>query len=70
MPTKKKEEVTVGEAAHHLKVSRQAIHNAIRKKHLKARRKKVVKTEWLISVAALEAYEVSALHQAVGKKNK
>ena len=68
MATKKKE-YTVGEAAQHLKVSRQAIHNAIRKKHLKARRKKVIKIEWLIPANALESYQVSALHQAVGKKN-
>ena len=66
----KKTEFTVGEAAQRLNVSRQAIHNAIKRKHLKARRKKVTKIEWLIPADALESYKVSALHQGVGKKNK
>jgi excisionase family DNA binding protein len=60
---------TIAEAAKILGVSRQAVHLAIKKGALKAREKKVSKSEWLISAEDLESYRPSNRHQASGKKN-
>jgi excisionase family DNA binding protein len=54
MPTKKT--FTLTEAAKKLGISRQAVHKAIEKGTLKARRIKVVKNEWQISADALRSY--------------
>lgn len=66
---RKKSHYTITEAAKRLKVSRQAVHLAIKKGALKARAKKVVEVVWLIPADSLESYRVSALHQSAGKKN-
>ena len=65
----KKTHFSVGEAAKKLKISRQAVHEAIKKGSLKALKKRVVKLEWQIPAESLHSYSVSDLHQAVGKKN-
>src|SRR6266513_2234936 len=65
----KKTSYTVAEAAKAKGISRQAVHLAIKKGVLKAREKKVIRSEWLISSADLEAYQPSDRHQASGKKN-
>jgi excisionase family DNA binding protein len=64
----KKTHFTLTEAAKKLGISRQAVHKAIEKGTLKARRIKVVKNEWQISATALRSYSVSDLHQSIGKK--
>lgn len=51
-----------------LGISRQAVHSAIQKGTLKARKIRVSKSEWQISAEALRSYIVSELHQSVGKK--
>jgi hypothetical protein len=75
MPTKKNH-FTITEAAKKLGVTRQAVHDAIRKKQLKAKRGKIVQIKtvkttivgWQISPESLKEYEVSRLHQDAGKK--
>ena len=67
MPAKKY--YTVAEAAKEKRISRQAVHLAIKKGALKAKEKRVTRSEWLISAADLEAYQPSDRHQASGKKN-
>jgi excisionase family DNA binding protein len=67
---------TITEAAKKLGISRQAVHGAIRKGQLEAKRGKIVQTRivkstvmgWKISPESLEDYRVSALHQTAGKK--
>ena len=73
---KKPKAYTITEAAKKLGVSRQAVHEAIHKKQLKAKRGKIVQTRivkttvvgWTIDPESLEDYRVSALHQTAGKK--
>jgi predicted transcriptional regulator len=71
MPAKK--HFTITEAAKKLRISRQAVHEAIAKGQLEAKRGKLVKTvtvqAWLISAAALKAYRVSFSHKRRGKKS-
>jgi len=67
MPAKKT--YTVAEAAKIKGISRQAVHLAIKNGTLKAKEKKVTRSEWLISAADLEKYQPSDRHQASGKKN-
>ena len=63
-----KKNFTLTEAAKKLGISRQAVHKAIERGALKARRVRVQKTEWQISAEALRSYIVSELHQSAGKK--
>lgn len=65
----KKTLFSISEAAKRLKISRQAVHLAIKKGALKAKQRKVVKIEWEISAESLRSYSVSDLHQTAGKKN-
>lgn len=73
MPTKKTH-YTVTEAAKKLGISRQAVHEAIRKGQLKAKQGQITKTivqstrGWVITEDALRTYKVSPLHQHAGKK--
>ncbi|MFQ5903650.1 MAG: helix-turn-helix domain-containing protein [Candidatus Binatia bacterium] len=68
----KKGSFTITQAARKLGISRQAVHEAIRKGQLKAKRGQiqVVQTVWLIPAAALRAYKVSLSHKQRGKKKK
>ena len=71
MPTKKTH-YTITEAAEQLGISRQAVHDAIRKKQLKAKRGKIVQIKtlvaWQITPESLKEYQVSRLNQEAGKK--
>ncbi|MDP2601324.1 MAG: helix-turn-helix domain-containing protein [Deltaproteobacteria bacterium] len=67
MPTKKTT-YTITEAAAKLGVSRQAVHEAIKKGLLKARQGKIVTIGWLIPEDALKAYKVSVSHQKRARK--
>jgi plasmid maintenance system antidote protein VapI len=68
---------TVADAAKFLGVTRQTVAAAIGQKRLTAKKaafvvERVVKTKvrgWVVSEAALKAYQVSAQHQDAGKKN-
>ena len=64
----KRKDFTLTEAAKKLGISRQAVHKAIEKGTLKARKIRVSKSEWQISAEALRSYSVSELHQSIGKK--
>jgi predicted DNA-binding protein (UPF0251 family) len=68
MPRKKS--YTITEAAAILKISRAAVHEAIKMKRLKAKQGWVVKRTraWRIDPKSLKAYRVSAKRQAAGKK--
>ena len=64
---------TLTEAAKHLGTTRQAVHEAIKSKRLKAKKgtfvvERTVKG-WHIAAKDLDAYQVSELHREVGKKN-
>jgi len=61
---------TITEAAKKLGISRQAVHDAIRKGQLKAKRGQIIQTHtvWLLSANAIESYEVSGRHKSAGKK--
>ena len=61
---------SVTQAAESLGVTRQAVHLAIKKGTLKARKVEVVKTEWQITSASIDAYKVSNARQTAGKKNE
>ena len=67
MRTKKKT-FTISEAAAALGVSRQAVHEAIKRGLLKARQGKIVTIGWLIPEQALKAYKVSVSHQKRARK--
>lgn len=67
-PTKKN--YTITEAAKKLKISRQAVHDAIKRGLLEAEKGEIVQTVWLIPAKSLKAYRVSGVHQRVGKKTK
>ena len=73
MPTKKTH-FTITEAAKKLGISRQAVHKAIGKRQLKAKRgtftETVIRRGWVISADALKQYEVSLSHQERGKKTE
>jgi predicted DNA-binding protein YlxM (UPF0122 family) len=64
----KKKSFTITEAAKKLGISRQAIHDAIRKGQLKAKRGQIFQTVWLVSADAIQSYEVSVRHRTAGKK--
>jgi hypothetical protein len=66
MPAKKT--FTIAEAAKKLGISRQAIHEAIKTDKLKAKRGRVVKIVWLVSVSAIKNYQVSLSHQQRAKR--
>jgi predicted DNA-binding protein YlxM (UPF0122 family) len=61
---------TITEAADELGISRQAVHQAIKKKLLNARWEKVPVPQkvLVISAESLKEYEVSLRHQTAGKK--
>lgn len=67
---RKKPYYTVTQAARKLKVTRAAVHRAIKQGRLDANRGKIVQVTagWRISPRGLNAYRVSLLHQWVGKK--
>lgn len=71
-PTKRR--YTITEAAKVLKVTRAAVHRAIKQGRLEAERGEVVRVVtttvkgWLVSQKSLSDYRVSSLHQWVGKK--
>lgn len=67
---KKKRYYTITEAAKILRVTRASIHEAVKAGRLKAEMGVVVQRAraWRINPKSLFAYEVSALHQEVGKK--
>jgi predicted DNA-binding protein (UPF0251 family) len=64
----KKTHFTITEAAKKLGISRQAIHDAIQKGQLKAKRGQIVQTAWILSASAIESYQVSLRHKTAGKK--
>ena len=66
---KKPKSYTITEAAKKLGVSRQAVHEAIHRKQLKAEKVKVVTEIWLVPESALKDYRVSTSHKLRGKKN-
>jgi excisionase family DNA binding protein len=74
MVTSRKREYTVTEAARALRITRAAVHRAIKQGRLEAERGQIVtlirkKTSgWTISKQSLADYRVSLLHQWVGKK--
>jgi predicted DNA-binding protein YlxM (UPF0122 family) len=78
MPTKKKKVYSIAEAARELKITRAAVHAAIKQKRLRAKHgtfevERVVRTKvkgWVIDDADLRAYQVSEQHQDAGKKNE
>ena len=67
---KKKPYYTITEAARILRVTRASIHEAIKGGRIRAEMGMVVQRTraWRIDPKSLFAYQVSALHQAVGKK--
>ncbi len=72
--TKKPTAYTLSEAAAKLGISRQAVHEAIRKGLLDAHKGKITKTfvyvsrGWVISDKSLKKYQVSDSHVTRGKK--
>ena len=68
---------SIAEAAKELKITRAAVHAAIRQKRLKAKQgtfevERIVKTKirgWVIDEADLRDYQVSEQHQDAVKKN-
>jgi predicted DNA-binding protein YlxM (UPF0122 family) len=69
MPTKQKTHYTITEAAKKLKLSRQAVHKAIKRKLLNAEWGEVTQKALLISAESIRSYQVSKPHQDAGKKN-
>jgi len=69
MPAKKT--YTITEAAKKLGISRQAVHDAIQRKLLRAEWGEVIvrKRALLIPADSIRSYRVSASHQSAGKKN-
>jgi predicted transcriptional regulator len=80
MATKKNTEATctITQAAEKLGITRQAVHEAIKKRLLEAERGKIVQTRvvkstvvgWKITEKSLEEYRVSGVHQSTGKKTR
>ncbi len=68
MPAKKKH-FTITEASKKLGISRQAVHEAIRKGQLRAEKGQIVVSAWLIPQTALKSYRVSLSHKRRGSKN-
>jgi excisionase family DNA binding protein len=74
--TRKKRFFTITEAAKKLGVKRQAIHEAIKKGRLEAKRGKITHTRivkttvigWKIDAKSLDGYRVSNAHQQAGRK--
>lgn len=66
--------LTITEAAKVLRISRAAVHRAIKQGRLEAERGRIIKvirkniTGWKIARTSLNAYRVSLLHQWVGEK--
>jgi predicted DNA-binding protein (UPF0251 family) len=73
-PPKKPPPLTLSEAAKKLGISRQAVHEAIRRGLLEAHKAKITKTivqvaqGWVIEPDALLKYQVSQSHIIRGKK--
>jgi predicted DNA-binding protein (UPF0251 family) len=69
---KKQKSYTITEAAKLLRVSRQAVHEAIKNGLLDAKWGEVIVTQkaLLISAESLKSYQVSTRHQTAGKKNR
>jgi len=69
----KKTFYTITEAANFLGTTRQAVHEAIKGKRLKAKKGSFTVTRtvkgWHIAARDLDAYRVSELHREAGKKN-
>jgi hypothetical protein len=65
---------TITEAVKELKITRAAVHRAIKQGRLEAERGEIIKLVrtktkgWKISQPTLNSYRVSLLHQWVGKK--
>lgn len=71
MPTKPtKNTYTISEASKKLKISRQAVHEAIQKGLLKAEQGDIVQVTrgWLITADSIKAYKPSKSHKQRGKK--
>ena len=66
----KKPTYTITEAAKKLGVSRQAVHEAIKKGLLKARQGKVTSVVWLIPENALNEYKASPRGQAQRRRKR
>lgn len=64
----KREYLTISEAAKRLKVSRQAVHEAISKGLLKAKKARVVSFVWLVEVSELGRYKASPRSKAQRKR--
>jgi excisionase family DNA binding protein len=67
MPAKKT--YTITEAAKRLGISRQAVHEAIKKGLLEAEQVEVVQSVWQIPAQSLKTYRVSQSHKQRGEKN-
>jgi predicted DNA-binding protein (UPF0251 family) len=67
---KKKAQFTITEAAKKLGISRQAVHQAIKRKLLDAKWEEVPVPQkvLVISAESLKEYQVSLRHQTAGKK--
>ncbi|MBI3065671.1 MAG: helix-turn-helix domain-containing protein [Deltaproteobacteria bacterium] len=63
-------ELTITEAARRLGVSRQAIHEAVSKGLLKARKGKVTSIVWLISEDSLNDYKASPRSKAQRRRKR
>mgnify|MGYP001370436803 CR=1 FL=1 len=62
---------TITEAAKKLGISRQAVHEAIRKGQIEAQKTKIIRviSGFSIPAKSLDAYEVSDSHKRRGKKS-
>ena len=65
-----KKTLSVGEAAKRLGISRQAVHYAIERGDLKARKKIVQKVEFRIPEDEVESYVVNTTRRESGMKNR
>ena len=65
---KKKRTLSISQAAEQLKISRQAVYEAIKRRALEATKKKVTATVWRIDAESVRAYKVSDLAVYFGKK--
>jgi helix-turn-helix protein len=73
-PSRRTGHFTITEAAKALRITRAAVHRAIKQGRLAAERGEIVKlirkktSGWIIQQKSLDDYRVSSLHQWVGKK--
>jgi excisionase family DNA binding protein len=64
---KRKKTYTLSEAAKILKISRAAVHKAIKEGRLKARAHKIKRIVWRVDAPSVRGYKVSRAHQKLGR---